>query len=76
MINDIDINKIVVPNRFPFSTQDTKHLIGYKDSQKNRPLCIFCLQIIICKRYFDENRRLITISSKTNLSELIHSRNM
>ena len=41
-----DINKIVAPNKFPFSKQD---FIGYKASKKIRPLFIFCPQAIIIK---------------------------
>ena len=33
-INDIDINKIVVSNKFPFGRQDFKYFIGQKDSKK------------------------------------------
>ena len=41
LINGIDINKIVVSNKFPFGKQDFKYFIGYKDNEKIRPLCIF-----------------------------------
>ena len=34
LINDIDINKIVVSNKFTFGKQDFKCFIGYKDSEK------------------------------------------
>ena len=40
-INDIDINEIVVSNKSPFSKQDFKYFIGYKDKNGIRPLCIF-----------------------------------
>ena len=30
-INDIDINKIIVSNRFPFGNQNLKCFIGYKE---------------------------------------------
>ena len=36
-ISNIDINKIVVPNKFPFGKQDFKYFIGYKDFEKVRP---------------------------------------
>ena len=49
-ISDIDINKRVVYNKLPFGKQDFKYFIGYKDSEKNRSLCIFCSQMIIHKR--------------------------
>ena len=54
-IKDVDINKIVVSNKLPFGKQDFKYIIGYKDSEKIRPLCIFHPQIIIYKINFDEN---------------------
>ena len=52
-INDIDINKIVVSNKFRFGIQDFKYFIGYKDSEKIRPLWILRPQIIIYKQIFD-----------------------
>ena len=57
-ISDIDVNKIVVSNKFPFGKQESKYFIGYKDSQKVRPLSIFLPQMIIYKLNFDENRRI------------------
>ena len=37
-INDIDINEIVVSNKFPFDKQEFKCFIGYKDNKEIRPL--------------------------------------
>ena len=34
MIDDIDINKIVVSNKFTYGKQDFKYFIGYKDNKK------------------------------------------
>ena len=56
LINNIDVNKIVVYNKLSFGKQDFKYFVGYKESEKIRPLCIFCLQMIIYKRNFVENR--------------------
>ena len=53
MINNININKIVVSNKFPFGKQDFKFFIGYKDKKEIRPLCIFFSEINIYKRYSD-----------------------
>ena len=39
--NNIDINKIVVSNKFPFDKQDFNYFIGYKYNKEIRPLCIF-----------------------------------
>ena len=47
LINNIDINKIVVPNKFPFDKQGLKHFIGLKDNKRTRPLCKFFLEMII-----------------------------
>ena len=32
LINDIDINKLVVPSKIPFGKQDFEYFIGYKDA--------------------------------------------
>ena len=34
----MDINKVVVSNKFPFGKQDFKYFIGYKDNKEIRPL--------------------------------------
>ena len=36
MINNVDINKIVAFNKLPFSKQDFKYFIGYKDAKKGK----------------------------------------
>ena len=54
MINDVDINGIVVSNKFPFGKQDFKYFIGYKDNKEIRPLCIFFPEMCIYKRYSDK----------------------
>ena len=51
LINDIDINTIVVSNRFLFGKQGFKCLIGYKDDQEFRPLCTLFPQMNICEIY-------------------------
>ena len=56
--NDIDINKIVVSNKFPLGKQHFKYFIGTKDSEKIRPLCILYSQMIIYIRNFHENRHI------------------
>ena len=43
---------------FSFSKQDFEYFIGYKDPEKNRPLCIFRPEMIIYKRNFDKNRHI------------------
>ena len=48
----MDINEIVVSNKFPFCEQDFKNFIGYKDNLKIRPLCIFFSPMSIWKIFF------------------------
>ena len=52
-MNDIDINGIVVSNKFPFGNQDFKYFIGYKDNKEIRALCIFFPEMSIHKRCSD-----------------------
>ena len=40
-INNINNIKLVVSNKFPFSKQNFRYFIGYKDDKKIRPLWIF-----------------------------------
>ena len=55
-INNIDINKIVVSNKFLFGKQDFKYFIGYKDNKDIRPLHIFFPEMSIFKRYSDKTK--------------------
>ena len=53
-IDDIDINKIVVPNKYCFGKQDFVYSVGYKDDKKIRPLCIFYPKVSEYRIDFDE----------------------
>ena len=55
MINSIDVNEIVVPNKLLFG-KDFKYFIGYKDAKEIRPLCIFHPEMYIYRRDFDETK--------------------
>ena len=55
-INNIDINEIVVSNKFLFGKQDFKYSIGCKDNKEIRPLCIFYPGMNIYKRYSDKTK--------------------
>ena len=57
-MSNIDINKIVISNKFPFDKQNLKYFIGYKDNKKIRPLCIFFpkTSIYIYRRYSDKTK--------------------
>ena len=66
LIKNIDINKIVISNRFTFGKQDFKYFIGYKDNKEIRPLCIFFLEISTHKRYFDKSKCMYFIIKDEN----------
>ena len=53
-INNIDINKIVVCDQFPFGKQNFVDFIGYKDYKTIRPSCIFFPKGSAYRIYFDE----------------------
>ena len=55
-INNIDINEIVVSNKFPFGKQNFKYFIGYKDNREIRPSCTFSTEMSIHKRYSDKTK--------------------
>ena len=50
LIYNIDINEIVVSNKFTFGKQDFKYFLGYKDNKEVRTLCIFFLEMSIYKK--------------------------
>ena len=55
-INNIDINKIVVFDKFTFGKQDFKYFISYKDNKEIIPLCIFFLEMVTYKWYSDKTK--------------------
>ena len=68
--NNIDINKIVVSNKFTFGKQDFKYFIGYRDNKEIRPLCIFFLEMSTYKRYSDKTKYMyFMIEDKKNFDK-------
>ena len=55
-INNIDIKKIAVSNKFPLSKHEFIYFIGYKDNKKIRLFCIFFPVMGIYKRYSDKTK--------------------
>ena len=53
-INDIDINEIVLSNKFPFGKHDFISLVA--KIIKNKPLCIFFREMNVYKKYFDKTK--------------------
>ena len=52
----MDINKRFVSDKVSFWKKGFKYFIGYKDSKKIRPLCIFVLKISAYRKDFDDTR--------------------
>ena len=55
---DVDINKIVVSNKFPFGKKGFKYSVSFKDGKKARPLCVMFPKIRAYKRDFKEKKCL------------------
>ena len=55
-INNLDINKILVSDKFTFGKQDFKYFFGYKDNNEIKPLCIFFPEMSTYKRYSDKTK--------------------
>ena len=54
-INLVNIDQIVVSDKFKHSDDGFKYFIGYKEGEIVKPLCIILPQMTGCIRYF-ENR--------------------
>ena len=52
----MDINKRFVSDKVSFGKKGFKYFIGYKDSKKIRPLCIFVPKISAYRKDFDDTR--------------------
>ena len=68
-INNIDIHKIVVPNKVSFGKKESKYFIAYKDAKKNRPLCIFLPKMSAYRRDFDETKYMSFLIKDDELLE-------
>ena len=55
-IKNIDINKIVVSDEVSFGKKGFIYFIGYKNTKKIRPLCIFLPKMSAYKRDFHETK--------------------
>ena len=73
IIDDIDVNKILVSKKEPYSTKKTlKYLIGYLDNDVIRPLCLSLSKMTGYTRKFDEN---VTMSLRVNDKQLLRNYN-
>ena len=67
MINDVDINEIVVSNKFPFGKQDFEYYVGYKDNKEIRPLGIYFPEMSIHKIYSDKTKSICILWYKMKI---------
>ena len=55
-IENIDVNKILVSKKEPYSTKNAlKYVIGYNDNDVIRPLCLRLFQMTSFAKKFNEN---------------------
>ena len=72
-IDDIDVNKILVSKKEPYSTKNAlKYFIGYNDDDVIRPLCLKLPQMTGYAKKFNENT---TMSFKANNKQLLKNYN-
>ena len=72
-IDDIDVNKILISEKEPYSTKNAlKYFIGYNDNDVIRPLCARLPQMTGYDRTFNENA---TISFKASNKQLLKNYN-
>ena len=75
-IDDIDVNKILVSKKEPYSKYDSlKYGIGYNDNDVIRPLCLKISKMTGYVNEFNENKNTITMSLRVNDEELFKKYN-
>ena len=57
----MDINKTVVSNKVSFGKKGFTYFVGYKDTNKIRPLCIILSKMGACRKYFDETKYIFIL---------------
>ena len=73
MIDNIDINKILVSNKFSFGKRNFKYFIGYKDAIKIRALCILLPNMSAYRKDFDKAKCMSFLIKNENLLEKYNS---
>ena len=67
-IDDIDVNKILVPKKEPYGTKNSfEYFIGYNDHDVIRPLRVRLPQMTGYVRKFDENAAMSFRDNKKKL---------
>ena len=56
LMDDINVNKIIVPNKVAFGKKDFRYFISYKNGRKVRLLCIILPKMSAWRRDFHERK--------------------
>ena len=72
MINDIDINKTVASNKFPFDKQDFEYFIGCKNKKEIRSLCTLVPEISIIKWFSDKTNCMHFMIKDEKIFDLVY----
>ena len=72
-----DTNNIVITDRFELvgDYQLDKYYIGYKDGEFFRPLCIVLSQVSVFIKYFDGNRKNMSLCQTSEDEEIFNKYN-
>ena len=68
-LKNIDINKILVPNKGSFVKKGSKYFIDYKDAKKIRTLCIFFSKMSAYRGDFGETKYMSFLIKGNELLE-------
>ena len=56
-LDSVDLNKIVVPNKWKINDTTYKHICGYLNNDTVQPLCVILPQMDGYIKYFDEGEK-------------------
>ena len=62
----VNVDKIVVPEKFKHSDDDFKYFIGYKEGEIIKPLCIILPQLTESIKYFENGGKNKSFSTKND----------
>ena len=61
---DVDLNKIVVSNKWKINDTTCKYYIGYKNDDEIKPLCVIMPQMTGYVKYFDDGGKNMSFISE------------
>ena len=73
VLDSMDINRIVTPDRFKHSDNSFKYFIGYAEDDVIRPLCIIFPQLRGFMKYFNESGKNMSIMMKNDRVLIRHN---